>query len=71
MIDGVPATFGEATAFHRGVVTLAEIEQLGALSGHAPPFPSSEATGEVASCAGHDGEAARLNVLAESADNPE
>ena len=30
VIDGVPATFEEAMAFHRGVVTLVEIEQLGA-----------------------------------------
>lgn len=40
VIDGVAATFGEATAFHRGIVTLADIEQLGALSSHALIGPS-------------------------------
>ena len=36
VIDGVHATFEEAMAFHRDVVTLADIEQLGALSGRGP-----------------------------------
>ena len=33
VIDGVHATFAEAVAFHRGLVTLADIEDWGALSG--------------------------------------
>ena len=36
VIDGVAASFGEAMAFHRGVVTLADIVEHGSLSGNAP-----------------------------------
>ena len=36
VIDGVHATFAEATAFHRGLVTLTDIDDWGALSGRAP-----------------------------------
>ena len=35
VVDGVRATFEEAIALHRGVVTLADIEQLGALNSRA------------------------------------
>ena len=36
VIDGVAASFAEAMVFHRGVVTLADIVEHGALSGNAP-----------------------------------
>ena len=35
VIDGIHATFAEAVAFHRGLVTLADIEDWGALCGRA------------------------------------
>ena len=41
VIDGVHATFEEAVAFHRGVVTLADIEDRGALNDHAPDCVAS------------------------------
>ena len=36
VIDGVHATFAEAMAFHRGLVTLVDIEDWGALRSQAP-----------------------------------
>jgi hypothetical protein len=36
VIDGVAASFEEAMAFHRGVVTLADIVEHGSLTGNAP-----------------------------------